>query len=192
MGMTASIDGHQENKRVVPRPPLKNLPALPDGPGAGDFFERNADDRLRRDRRVLPPSKASYRFTLLLFISLLTFGSYFAYDSIGAIENILIQALHLQPGMIGSLYSAYSLAAIAIVFFGGVLTDKLGTRRASLLFSLLVVLGALIVALSKSGTMLFAGRLVFERGPSRWSSARWPSCPSGSRARSWPWPSAFP
>ena len=52
------------------------------------------------------PSKAPYRFTLLLFISLLTFGSYFAYDSIGAIENILIQALHLRPGMIGSLYSA--------------------------------------------------------------------------------------
>ncbi len=110
------------------------------------------------------PSKAAYRFTLLLFISLLTFGSYFAYDSIGAIENILIQALHLQPGMIGSLYSAYSLAAIAIVFFGGVLTDKLGTRRASLLFSSLVVLGALIVALSKSGPMLFAGRLVFGAG----------------------------
>jgi MFS family permease len=110
------------------------------------------------------PSKAIFRFTLLLFISLLTFGSYFAYDSIGAIENILIQALHLQPGMIGSLYSAYSLAAIAIVFLGGVLTDKLGTRRASLLFSSLVVLGALIVAFSRSGAMLFAGRLVFGAG----------------------------
>jgi MFS family permease len=110
------------------------------------------------------PSKALYRFTLLLFISLLTFGSYFAYDSIGAIENILIKSLHLQPGMIGSLYSAYSLAAIAIVFFGGVLTDKLGTRRASLFFSALVVLGALVVALAKSGTILFAGRLIFGAG----------------------------
>lgn len=110
------------------------------------------------------PSKAKYRFTLLVFAALLTFGSYFAYDSIGAIENVLIPALGLGSGAIGGLYSAYSLAAIVIVFFGGVLTDKLGVRRASLLFSGLVVLGALIVALAKSGPMLFAGRLVFGAG----------------------------
>jgi MFS family permease len=105
-----------------------------------------------------------YRFTLLLFVSMLTFGSYFAYDSIGAIENILIQKLHLSTGTIGSLYSAYSIAAIAIVFFGGVITDRLGTRRASFLFSLLVTLGALIVALAQSSWMIFVGRLVFGAG----------------------------
>jgi MFS family permease len=113
---------------------------------------------------ALHPSTSLYRYTILLFVSLLTFGSYFAYDSIGAIENILIKALGLDPGTIGSLYSAYSLAAIAIVFVGGVLTDRLGTRRASLLFSALVVLGALIVALAGSSAMLFAGRLVFGAG----------------------------
>jgi MFS family permease len=113
---------------------------------------------------VFHPGRKLYRYTLLLFVSLLTFGSYFAYDSIGAIENILIKALHLNPGTIGSLYSAYSIAAIAIVFFGGVLTDKLGTRRASMLFSGLVVLGALIVALAQSSAMLFVGRLVFGAG----------------------------
>jgi MFS family permease len=110
------------------------------------------------------PGRKTYRYTLLIFVSLLTFGSYFAYDSIGAIENILIKALKLNPGTIGGLYSAYSIAAIAIVFFGGVLTDKLGTRRASMLFSILVCLGALIVALSNSSAMLFAGRLVFGAG----------------------------
>jgi MFS family permease len=113
---------------------------------------------------VFDPSTKLYRYTILLFVSLLTFGSYFAYDSIGAIENILIKALGLDPGTIGSLYSAYSLAAIAIVFVGGVLTDRLGTRRASFLFSSLVVLGALIVALARSSAMLFAGRLVFGAG----------------------------
>lgn len=110
------------------------------------------------------PSTRLYRFALLLFVSMLTFGSYFAYDSIGAIENILIPALGISTGTIGSLYSAYSIAAIAIVFFGGVITDRLGTRRASFLFSILVTLGALIVALAQSSTMLFAGRLVFGAG----------------------------
>ncbi len=110
------------------------------------------------------PSTRLFRFTLLLFVSMLTFGSYFAYDSIGAIENILIHALGLSTGTIGSLYSAYSIAAIAIVFFGGIITDRLGTRRASLLFSLLVTLGALIVAMAQSSWMLFVGRLVFGAG----------------------------
>jgi MFS family permease len=110
------------------------------------------------------PSTRLYRFTLLLFVSMLTFGSYFAYDSIGAIENILIPALGISTRTIGALYSAYSIAAIAIVFFGGVITDRLGTRRASFLFSMLVTLGALIVALANSSTMLFVGRLVFGAG----------------------------
>jgi MFS family permease len=110
------------------------------------------------------PSRAFYRFSLLFFVSLLTFGSYFAYDSIGAIENVLIQALRLKPGMIGSLYSAYSLAAIVIVFFGGILTDRLGVRRASLLFSGLVCLGAIVVALAKNWPVIFAGRLIFGAG----------------------------
>jgi len=110
------------------------------------------------------PSTRTYRFTLLFFVSMLPFGSYFAYDSIGAIENILIQSLQLKASTIASLYSAYSIAAIFIVFFSGVLIDKLGTRKGSLLFSSLVVLGAVIVALADSTWMLFVGRLIFGAG----------------------------
>ena len=105
-----------------------------------------------------------YRFVLLFFLSLLTFGSYFAYDSIGALAPTLIQELGLTRETIGSLYSAYSLAAIFIVFFGGMLIDRLGPRKASLLFSALVTLGAVIVALADSTWMLFAGRFVFGAG----------------------------
>jgi len=110
------------------------------------------------------PATKVYRYAILIFISLLTFGSYFAYDSIGAIENILMKSLKLSTGTIGSLYSAYSIAAIFIVFFGGILIDKLGTRKASMIFSSLVVLGALVVALANSSWMLFAGRLIFGAG----------------------------
>jgi MFS family permease len=110
------------------------------------------------------PSTKAYRYVLLLFVSLLTFGSYFAYDSVGAIETTLIQALGMSRSSIGNLYTAYSVAAIFIVFFGGILIDKLGTRRASLLFSSLVAVGAGIVALAHSQAMLFAGRFVFGAG----------------------------
>ncbi|HEX9081020.1 MAG TPA: MFS transporter, partial [Holophagaceae bacterium] len=110
------------------------------------------------------PETRLYRFTILLFISLLVLGSYFAYDSIGALEATLMSSLNLTRSDIGSLYTAYSVAAIAIVFFGGMLYDKLGPRKASLLFSSLVFLGAVIVAVAKGKWMLIFGRLVFGAG----------------------------
>jgi MFS family permease len=113
---------------------------------------------------VFHPSSRLYRFTILVFISLLVFGSYFAYDSIGALETTLMRELHLDRSAIGNLYTAYSVAAIAIVFFGGMLYDKLGPRRASLLFSILIFLGAVMVAMAKNKWMLFGGRLIFGAG----------------------------
>jgi MFS family permease len=110
------------------------------------------------------PSTRLYRFTILIFISLLVLGSYFAYDSIGALETTLMAELHLDRSTIGNLYTAYSVAAIAIVFFGGMLYDKLGPRKASLLFSVLVFLGALIVAVAQDKWTLILGRLVFGAG----------------------------
>ena len=110
------------------------------------------------------PSTRLYRFTILIFISLLVLGSYFAYDSIGALATTLIKELHIDRATIGKLYAAYSVAAIAIVFFGGMLYDKLGPRRASLLFSCLVFLGAVIVAAAKGKWMLIFGRLIFGAG----------------------------
>ncbi len=110
------------------------------------------------------PSTGRYRFTILLFICLLTFGSYFAYDSIGALAPTLIKELHLAHRTIGILYTAYSAAAVLIVFFGGVAFDRLGPRKASLLFSALVTLGAVVVALANSTWMLFVGRLIFGAG----------------------------
>jgi MFS family permease len=110
------------------------------------------------------PSKRPYRFTILMFISLLLLGSYFAYDSIGALAPTLIDALHLDRTTIGNLYTAYSVAAILIVFFGGMLYDKLGPRRASMLFCSLVLVGAIIVAIAHTKWELFAGRLIFGAG----------------------------
>lgn len=110
------------------------------------------------------PAKPVYRFTVLFFVALLTYGSYFAYDSLGAIAPLLIKALGIGREQIGATYSAYSIAAIFTVFIGGIIIDKIGTRRASLLFSSLVVLGATIVALANNMTMIYVGRLIFGMG----------------------------
>lgn len=110
------------------------------------------------------PAGKLYRYTLLFFVGLIPIGSYFAYDSVGALENTLMRVMNISPSTIGALYNAYSVAAILVVFFGGVLIDKLGTRTASLLFSGLVTLGAIIVAWAPDTTWLFIGRLVFGAG----------------------------
>lgn len=110
------------------------------------------------------PASRAYRFMVLLFVSLLTFGSYFAYDIIGAIAPRLVEELGAARGTVGSFYTMYSIAAILSVFIGGVLIDKLGTRKASMLFSILVFIGAAIVAWAPSIPVLFVGRFVFGAG----------------------------
>lgn len=110
------------------------------------------------------PSKRAYRYILLFFVAILTFGSYFAYDSVGAIAPTLIEKLGLDREAIGQMYTLYSVAAILSVFIGGLLIDRVGTRRASLLFSGLVTLGAAIVAIAPNTFVLFFGRFIFGWG----------------------------
>ena len=110
------------------------------------------------------PTGKSYRFAVLLCASLMSFGSYFAYDSVGAIETTLIKEFHTDRSAIGGMYSVYSIAAVFAVLFGGYLIDRIGTRAASLLFSALVVVGAAIVAFAPSLAILYLGRIVFGMG----------------------------
>lgn len=110
------------------------------------------------------PSTRAYRFTVLLFASLLTFGSYFAYDIIGAIAPTLIEQLGAARGTVGSFYTMYSIAAILSVLVGGFLIDYLGVRKASMIFSILVAIGSAIVAYADSVTLLLVGRFIFGAG----------------------------
>jgi MFS family permease len=58
----------------------------------------------------------------------------------------------------------YSFAAILVVLFGGMLIDRLGTRKASLIFSALVLAGAVIVWQARSIPLIFLGRFIFGAG----------------------------
>src|SRR5262249_7562568 len=110
------------------------------------------------------PDSRAYRFTILLFASLMAFGSYFAYDSVGAIETTLIQVFNADRSAIGAMYSVYSIAAVFAVLFGGYLIDRIGTRQASLLFSALVMVGAAIVAAGAELPLPSLVRIVFGMG----------------------------
>jgi len=110
------------------------------------------------------PGTRAYRFTILIFVSLLSFGSYFAYDIIGAMAPRLVEELGASRVTVGSIYTVYSIAAIISVLIGGFLIDRLGTRKASMIFSILVTAGAAVVAFAGSLPVLFAGRFLFGGG----------------------------
>ena len=110
------------------------------------------------------PTRPFYRFTLLIFVAALSFGSYFAYDIVSSLAPTLVKELDVTQETVGAFFSFYHIAAIIMVLLGGILIDKLGTRRASLLFSILVLLGAVVVWTAKSIPIFFIGRFIFGAG----------------------------
>ncbi len=116
------------------------------------------------DPGLFHPAAKPYRFVVLAFAALMAFGSYFAYDSVGAIETTLIQVFHTDRAAIGTMYTMYSVAAVIAVGAGGLLIDRVGVRRASLIFSGFVVAGASLVAWAPSLPILYAGRVLFGIG----------------------------
>jgi len=116
------------------------------------------------DKTWTHPSRRFYRFAVLIVASFFLYGSYFAYDSVGAIEDYLMESMNIGQSEIGGMYSLYSWGAIFTLFLAGWLIDRIGTRRSSLLFAGVVTLGAVIVAWAPGIRTLHVGRLIFGAG----------------------------
>lgn len=113
---------------------------------------------------IFHPSKALYRFSILIFIASLSFGSYFAYDIVSSLAPTLVEELQASRSTVGAFFTFYHVAAILLVLLGGLFIDKLGTRKASIIFSILVLLGSILVWTAKSIPMFFIGRFIFGAG----------------------------
>ena len=109
------------------------------------------------------PSK-SYRWLVLIFVSLAMFGNYYIYDSINPLERIFLQQLNYSASMFGWLNASYSVAAVATLLIGGILIDRFGIKKSLMLFSALIVLGALLTSLSGNFYLMVAGRAVVGLG----------------------------
>jgi MFS family permease len=118
----------------------------------------------QESRGFFHPTTTFYRFTILIFVSSLTFGSYFAYDIVGAISPTLIETLNTTRATVSAFYTMYHVAAIISVLIGGILIDKFGTRKSSMAFSILVLIGAVIVWQAKGTLVFFLGRFIFGLG----------------------------
>src|ERR1700688_3453386 len=111
-----------------------------------------------------PEPSRLYRWTVLLFVSLAMGGNYYIYDSINPLERIFIDKLGFSATAFGWLNSAYSVAAIATLLIGGIVIDRIGTKKAITFFAVLCLLGAALTAARGQPGVMIAGRTVLGLG----------------------------
>jgi len=56
-------------------------------------------------------------------------GNYYIYDSINALERIFIDNLGFSATQFGWLNASYSVAAVATLLVGGIIIDRIGTKK---------------------------------------------------------------
>ena len=95
---------------------------------------------------------------MLVVISLAMFGNYYIYDSIAPIADLLKSDLGFTDENIGSLYSFYSIAAVVILLFGGMLVDKWGTVKSTILFGGICALAGVLNAVSSELWVMLVAR----------------------------------
>eukprot|EP01114_Cavostelium_apophysatum_P001925 TRINITY_DN1168_c0_g1_i1.p1 TRINITY_DN1168_c0_g1~~TRINITY_DN1168_c0_g1_i1.p1 ORF type:complete len:492 (+),score=113.30 TRINITY_DN1168_c0_g1_i1:49-1476(+) len=93
------------------------------------------------------PAGPFFKWLVLAVISFICFGNYFAYDEIEPFDKKMSN-IGINETKFGLLYTVYSIPNTVLVFFGGILGDKIGLRLSGFIFVTLVVLGAVIVALA--------------------------------------------
>jgi len=113
---------------------------------------------------VRPEPPAAYRWVVLVVISLAMFANYYVYDSIAPIADILKSDLGFTDENIGSLYSFYSIAAVIVLLLGGVIIDRFGTAKSTILFAAICTVAAIVNAVSSDLTVMLAARFLLGIG----------------------------
>ncbi len=104
------------------------------------------------------------RWGVLALVSLAMFGNYYAYDAIGPLADLLQRLLGFTDTQIGTLNAIYSFPNIIMVLVGGIIVDRIGTRKATLLFTAICLVGTVVTAMSPSFAVMAFGRLLFGLG----------------------------
>jgi MFS family permease len=113
---------------------------------------------------VRPEPSRLYRWMVLVFVSLAVFGSYYVYDALSPLADVLKQQLGFSDSDIGLLQAIYSFPNIFTVVVGGLIIDRLGLRKSLTIFAVLCVIGPAITASSGKLWIMAAGRLIFGMG----------------------------
>ncbi len=117
---------------------------------------------MHQTSRPQPP--VSYRWAVLIFVSVAMGGNYYIYDSINPLERIFIDRLGFSATQFGWLNASYSVAAVLTLLIGGIIIDRIGTKKAMTAFALLCLTGAALTAAEGKAPLMIAGRTVLGLG----------------------------
>src|SRR6202171_1193395 len=113
---------------------------------------------------IRPEPGRMYRWLVLVFVSLAMFGSYYVYDALSPLADVLKQQLGFTDLDIGFLQAIYSFPNIFTVVIGGFIIDRIGLRKALMIFAVLSFVGPAITAATGHLSIMAAGRLIFGMG----------------------------
>jgi MFS family permease len=111
-----------------------------------------------------PQPSPAYRWSVLIFVSFAMGGNYYIYDSINPLERIFIDKLGYSATAFGWLNSSYSVAAVATLLIGGIIIDRIGTKKAITAFAVICLLGAALTAARGNAAVMIAGRTILGLG----------------------------
>jgi MFS family permease len=127
-----------------------------------------------------PEPSRSFRWLVLIFVSLTMFGNYYVYDCIAPIADLLAKQLGFSDANIGLLQAIYSIPNVFMVLIGGYIVDRIGARKATFIFGTICFIGSALTVLSGkllvipihfwfihqtfSFPVMAAGRLIFGLG----------------------------
>ncbi len=105
-----------------------------------------------------------YRWTVLLFISLAMFGNYYLYDSLAPVADLLKGQLKFTETQYGWLAGAYSWAAVGFLIFGGLMVDRLGTKKSTMIFAMLCAIAGFLMVVTTEYWVMVGGRALLGIG----------------------------
>jgi len=112
----------------------------------------------------MPQPSPFFRWFVLIVISLAMFGNYYVYDSVAPIADMLKDALGFTDENIGQLYSVYSVAAVIVLLIGGVIIDRFGTARSTILFGAICTVAAVTMAMTDDLKVMLVSRFLLGIG----------------------------
>lgn len=112
-----------------------------------------------------PEPSPTYRWLVLFFISLTMFGNYYLYDSIAPVADLLKSQLGYSDQVISRVaISMYSYSAFALLLVGGIIIDRIGTKKAVMLFGCLCTVAGIVTAVSPNPHVMYLGRFILGFG----------------------------
>lgn len=111
-----------------------------------------------------PSRRDTLKWFILALTALTIAGSYYSYDAIAPVADLLRRQRHFSQSQIAALNSVFSLPNIPLALLGGVVIDRIGAATASLIAAALSFIGCLLTAIGVPYALMLVGRLIFGVG----------------------------